>query len=115
MKMLNNGLEADAFAISRTPILSPPSTKMEEGDRRYVAHPPEPPAQVHHDPHAEDGAVAAAEHVVEPVDEVAVLRKQKKGIKTASFLPPSQNVWPLWTRDGPETQTHHDSTIITST
>ena len=82
MKMLNNGLEVDAFAISRTPIQSPLSTKMGEGDRRCAARPPEPPAQVHPDHHAEDEAVAVAEHVdgAEPVDEVVVLRKQKKRI-----------------------------------
>ena len=84
MKMLNNGLEADVFATSRTPIQSPRSTKMGEGDLPCVARPPECPAQVqvHPDPHVEDGAVAVAEHVavVEPVDEVAVLREQKKGI-----------------------------------
>ena len=40
---------------------------------------------------------------------------RKKDIKTGVSLPPSQNVWPLRTRDGSETQTHHDSTIITST
>ena len=62
MKMLNNGLGADGFAISRTPIQSPRSTKMGEGDRRCAAHPPERPVQVHPDHHAEDGAVAAAEH-----------------------------------------------------
>ena len=60
MKMLNNGLEADVFATSRTPIQSPQSTKMGEGDLRYVARPPERPTQVHPDPHAEDGAVAVA-------------------------------------------------------
>ena len=57
---------------------------MGEGDLRYVARPPERPAQVHQDHHAEDGAVAVAvaEHVavVEPVDEVAVLREQKKKV-----------------------------------
>ena len=62
MKMLNNGLGADVFATSRTPIPSPQSTKMGEGDRRCAAHPPEPPVQVHPDHHAEDGAVAVAEH-----------------------------------------------------
>ena len=62
MKMLNNGLGADVFAISRTPIPSPQSTKMGEGDRRCAARPPERPAQVHPDHHAEDGAVAVAEH-----------------------------------------------------
>ena len=82
MKMLNNVLEADVFATSRTPIQSPRSTKMGEGDLRCAARPPEPPAQVHQDHHAEDGAVAVDEHVavVEPVDEVAVLREQKKKV-----------------------------------
>ena len=73
MKMLNNVLEADVFATSRTPIQSPRSTKMGEGDLRCVARPPERPAQVHQDHHAEDGAVAVAEHV----DEVDA-REQKK-------------------------------------
>ena len=87
MKMLNNGLEADVSATSRTPIQSPQPTKMGEGDHRYVARPPERPTQVHHDHHAEDGAVVVAEHVavVEPVDEVAVLREQKKGIKNSGL------------------------------
>ena len=77
MKMLNNGLGADVFAISRTPIPSPQSTKMGEGDRRCAAHPPEPPVQVHPDHHAEDEAVA--EHVdgVEPADG-AHAREQKR-------------------------------------
>ena len=66
MKMLNNGLGADVFAISRTPIPSPQSTKMGEGDLPCAAHPPEPPAQVHPDHHAEDGAAAVV--VAEPVD-----------------------------------------------
>ena len=61
MKMLNNGLGADVFAISRTPIPSPQSTKMGEGDRRCAAHPPEPLVQAHPDHHVEDEAVA--EHV----------------------------------------------------
>ena len=76
MKMLNNGLGADGFAISRTPIPSPRSTKMGEGDRPCAARPPEPPVQVHPDLHAEDGAVA--EHVdgVEPVDEVVVYKNR---------------------------------------
>ena len=104
MKMLNNGLEVDGFATSRTPIPSPRSTKMGEGDRRYVARPPEPPAQVHPDHDAEDGAVAVAEHVavVEPVDEVAVLREQKKGIKNSGLpsIVPKKNVWRMSTRDG---------------
>ena len=80
MKMLNNVLGADVFAISRTPIQSPRSTKMGEGDLLCAARPPEPPAQVHHGHHAEDGAVA--EHA-DGVD------AREKDIKTASFLPPS--------------------------
>ena len=116
MKMLKNGLEVDGFATSRTPIQSPRSTKRVVVPR-CAARPPEPPAQVHPDHHAEDGAVAVAEHAdgAEPVDEVVVLRKQKKGIKTVASLPPSQNVWPLWTYDGPQTQTqtHHDWTSPT--
>ena len=78
MKMLNNGHGADGFSTSRTPIPSPRSTKMGEGDRRCAAHPPEPPAQVHPDHHAEDGAVAVAEHAdgAEPVDEVVVYKNR---------------------------------------
>ena len=82
MKMLNNVLEVDAFATSRTPIQSPPCTKMEEGDHWYAARPPERPAQVHQDHHAEDGAVAVFEHA-DGVD------AREKDIKTASFHPPS--------------------------
>ena len=43
---------------------------------RCAARPPEPPAQVHPDHHAEDGAVA--EHVdgAEPVDEVVVYKNR---------------------------------------
>ena len=57
MKMLKNGLEVDGFATSRTPIPSPPSMKRGVVPR-YAARPPEPPAQVHPDHHAEDEAVA---------------------------------------------------------
>ena len=79
MKMLNNGLGADVFAISRTPIPSPRSTKMGEGDRRCAARLPERPVQVHPDHHAEDGAMA--EHVdgVEPAD--GVYAREQKGYK----------------------------------
>ena len=69
MKMLKNGLEVDGFATSRTPILSPPSMKRGVVPR-CAARPPEPPAQVHPDHHAEDGAVA------EPVDEVVVYKNR---------------------------------------
>ena len=53
---------------------------MGEGDLRYVARPPERPAQVHQDPHAEDGAVAVAEHA-DGVD-----AREQKGYKN-SCLP----------------------------
>ena len=61
---------------------------MEEGDLRYDARPPARPVQVHPDPHVEDGAVAVAEHVagVEPVDEDAVLREQKKRYKNSGLF-----------------------------
>ena len=78
MKMLNNVLGADVFATSRTPIQSPRSTKMGEGDPLCAARPPERPVQVHRH-HAEDGAVA--EHA-DGVD----AREQKKDIKTASSV-----------------------------
>ena len=58
MKMFNNVLEGDAFAISRIPIPSPRCTKMEEAVLPCAAPLREPPVQVHH---AED--VAVAEHV----------------------------------------------------
>ena len=77
MKMLKNGLEVDGFATSRTPIQSPRSTKRVVVPR-CAARPPEPPAQVHPDHHAEDGAVAVAEHAdgAEPVDEVVVYKNR---------------------------------------
>ena len=84
MKMLKNGLEVDGFATSRTPIPSPRSTKMGEGDRRYAAHPPEPAAQVHPDHHAEDGAVAKPVDGVEPAD--GAYAREQKGYKN-SVLP----------------------------
>ena len=77
MKMLKNGLEVDASATSRIPILSPPSTKRVDV-LRYAAH---PPARLAHDPHA--GAVAVA--VAVAVDEVTGLREQKKGYKNSGF------------------------------
>ena len=69
MKMHKNGLEGDAFAISRIPIPSPPCMKREV-DRRYVARRRERPVQVRplHHP-----AVAVAE----PVDGVDA-HEQKK-------------------------------------
>ena len=65
MKMPKNGLEGDAFAISRIPIPSPPC--MKEAGRRYAARPHERPAQVHPLYHPAE-AVAGA--VAEPVDGV---------------------------------------------
>ena len=75
MKMLKNGLEVDAFVTSRIPIQSPRSTKRVDV-LQYVARPPARLAHGHHDPHAEDGAEAVAEHAA--VDEVPVLCKQKR-------------------------------------
>ena len=88
MKMLKNGLEVDGFATSRTPIQSPRSTKRVVVPR-CAARPPEPPAQVHPDHHAEDGAVAVAEHAdgAEPVDEEAVLHKRYKNRGFPSIVP----------------------------
>ena len=81
MKILNNVLVADAFAISRIPTQSPPFTKMGEDDPRYAAPPPGRPVQVRHQHHhAEDVAVAVAERV----DEADA--REKKNIKTASFI-----------------------------
>ena len=74
MKMLKNGLEADASATSRTPIQSPRSTKRVDV-LRCAARPPARPAHGHPDPHAVAVAVAVA------VDEVLVLREQKKRYK----------------------------------
>ena len=94
MKMFKNGLEGDAFPISRIPIPSPPCMKR-EGDLPYVARRRELPAQVHplHHP-------AEAVAVAEPVDGVDA--REQKDIKTESFLRPSQNhVWPMSKRDGP--------------
>ena len=83
MKMLNNVLEVDVFATSRTPIQSPQSTKMGEGDLRCAARPPERPAQVHPDHHVEDGAVA--EHVdgVEHAD--GAYACEQKGYKNSGL------------------------------
>ena len=74
MKMVNNVLGADVFAISRIPIQSPRSTKIGEVDPRYAAPPPERPTQVrhhhhhhHHHHHAKDVAVAVVEREDERV------------------------------------------------
>ena len=75
MKMLKNGHEVDASVTSRTPILSLPSTKRGVVPR-CAARPPEPPAQVHPDHHAEDGAVAEHADGAEPVDEVVVYKNR---------------------------------------
>ena len=119
MKMLKNGHEVDVSVTSRTPTPSPPSTKKGVA-LRCAARPPARLVQVHPDHHAEDGAVAVAvaEHAdgAEPVDEEAVLRKQKKGIKTVVSLPPSipkcvANVntrWPLDANaNAPRLDDHH--------
>ena len=99
MKMFKNGLEGDAFPISRIPIPSRPCMKR-EGDLRYDARPREPPAQVRplHHP-AEDVAVAVAE----PVDGVDARDYEKKRYKNRvlpSTVPEPcvadvEVVWPL--------------------
>ena len=81
MKMLKNGLEADVFATSRIPILSPPCTKREVVPL-CAAPPPERPVQVHHHHHAEAEAEAEAVAVAKPVADV----REKKDIKTRFFL-----------------------------
>ena len=74
MKMLKNGLEGDAFAISRIPIPSPRCTKMGEAVLPCAAPPHESPVQVHPLHHlAEDVAVAVAE----PVDGVDDREKKR--------------------------------------
>ena len=77
MKMLKNGHEVDGFATSRTPILLLQCMKRGVVPR-CAARPLEPPAQVHPDHHAEDGAVAVAEHAdgAEPVDEAVVYKNR---------------------------------------
>ena len=105
MKMLKNGLEVDASVTSRIPIPSPRSTKRVDVPR-YAAP---PPARLVPDPHVEDGAVAEHADGAEPVDEVVVYKNRDLS------SPVPKNVWPLSIRDGTQTQTHHDSTIITST
>ena len=111
MKMLNNVLEVDGFATSRIPIQSPRSTKMGEVDLRYAARPPERPAQVHQDPHVEDGAVAVAEHAdgVEPVDEDVVYKNRV--LPPIDPVPCVANVdtrWPLDANaNAPRLDDHH--------
>ena len=104
MKMLKNGLEVDGFATSRTPIQSPRSTKRVVVPR-CAARPPEPPAQVHPDHHAEDGAVAVAEHAdgAEPVDEEAVLPKRYKNRDFPSIVPKMR-----WALDANANAGRHD-------
>ena len=99
MKMLNNGLGADGFAISRTPIQSPQSTKMGEGDLRCAARPPERPVQVHPDHHAEDGAAAVAEHA-DGVDAREQKRYKNSGLPFTVQYPCVANVKTRWPLDG---------------
>ena len=97
MKMLNNWHGADVFATSRIPIPSPRSTKMGEGDPPCAARPPEPPAQVHHDHHAEDGAAVVAEHA-DGVDAREQKRYKNSVLPLIVLVPCAANVdtrWPL--------------------
>ena len=63
---------------------------------RCAARPPEPPAQVHPDHHAEAGAVAVAEHAdgAEPVDEEAVLHKKRYKNRDFSSIVPKNAMGP---------------------
>ena len=115
MKMLKNGLEVDGFATLRTPIQSPRSTKSVDV-LRCAARPPARPAHGHHDPHAEDGAVAEHVAVVEPVDEVTGLCKTEKRYKNRGLpftvpVPCVANVntqWPLDANaNAPRLDDHH--------
>ena len=104
MKMLKNGHEVDGFATPRTPILLPQCMKRGVVPR-CAARPPEPPAQVHPDHHAEDGAVAVAEHAdgAEPVDEEAVLHKRYKNRGFPSIVPKMR-----WALDANANAGRHD-------
>ena len=82
MKMLNNVLEADVFATSRTPIQSPRSTKMGEGDLPYVHPNVQPKSTKTTTPRTGPWPWPSTWTRSTPVN--------KKDIKTASFLPPSQ-------------------------
>ena len=83
---------------------------MGEGDPQCAARPPERPAQVHPDHHAEDGAVAEHADGAEPVDEEAVL--PKKGIKPVASLLSFQNcvvhVDTRWALDANANAGRHD-------
>ena len=101
MKMRNNVLEGGAFSALRIPIQSLPSMKMEEGDLLCGARPPEPLTQVHHDHHAEEGAVAVAEHADEPVAVAEACERYKNSVFPPTV--PNYHVWPT------QTQTDHDA------
>ena len=105
MKMLKNGHEVDASVTSRTPIPSLPSTKRVVVPR-CAARPPEPPAQVHPDHHAEAGAVvvAVAADGAEPVDEEAVLPKRYKNRDFSSIIPKKMQ----WALDANANAGRHD-------
>ena len=107
MKMLKNGLEVDGFATSRTPIQSPRSMKRVVVPR-CAARPPARPAQVHPDRHAEDGAVAVAEHAdgAEPVDEVVVYKN--RDLSSTVQYPCVTNVKTRWPLDGNANAGRHD-------
>ena len=110
MKMLNNVLGADVFATSRTPIQSPRSTKMGEGDPQCAARPPERPAQVHPDHHAEDGAAAVAEHV-DGVDASEQKGYKNSCLPSTGLVPCVADVHTPWlldaNADAPRLDDHH--------
>ena len=83
---------------------------MGEVDLLCAARPPERPAQVHRH-HAEDGAVAVAEHAdgAKPVDEEAVLHKRYKNRGFPSIVPKCVvNVDTRWALDANANAGRHD-------
>ena len=93
MKMLKNGREVDESVTSHTPIPSPPCMKRVDVPR-CAARPPEPPAQVHLDHHAEDGAVAEHADGVEPVDEVVVYKNRDLSFTVPKCVAVVDTRWP---------------------
>ena len=111
MKMLNKVLEADAFEISRIPMHQC-HHRLRRWGRSTVGTP-------HLHPNLLSKSTATTPRTWPwpwPSTRTGSTLVNKKDIKTASSIPPSQyHVWPLSKRYGPsaQTQTHHDSTSPT--
>ena len=107
MKMLKNGLEVDGFATSRTPILLLQCMKRGVVPR-CAARPPEPPAQVHPDHHAEDEAVAEHADGAEPVDEVVVYKNRDLPFTVPKCVANVDTQWLLGANaNAPRLDDHH--------